>query len=309
MSAGPGLGFGVVGGEAAVTLRGRDLEATFLPGLGMVGASLRHRGDELLAGPGGLRSYRGGHPARLPLLHPWANRLSSRRYRVGGVGVDLRGVPLGTDPHGLPIHGTMLAARGWRVVRAEAGDRGARLSARFDFAGRPDLLRSFPFPHELEVDAVLEASTLKVTTTVRATGARSVPLSFGWHPYFRLPGAARRSWVLELPARRHLALDPRGLPTGEARAEGAEAAPIGSRTFDDLYALGRRRVLGLQGAGHRLTVEFDGGYPFAQVYAPPRTSFACLEPMAAPTNALVDGGYRSVPPGRSAAAAFTVTVE
>ena len=76
-----------------VRLRSGLLEATFLPDLGMLGTSLRHRGDEVLALPGGLEGYRAGDVTGLPLLAPWANRLGARRYEVEGVVVDLEGFP------------------------------------------------------------------------------------------------------------------------------------------------------------------------------------------------------------------------
>ena len=38
-----------------------------------------------------------------------------------------------------------------------------------------------------------------------------------------------------------------------------------------------------------MAVEFDAGYPFAQVYAPADAGFVCLEPMTAPANALISG--------------------
>ena len=53
-----------------------------------------------------------------------------------------------------------------------------------------------------------------MNTTVRPTGHRPVPIAFGWHPYLQLDSAPRREWTLRLPARQHLALDERGLPTG-----------------------------------------------------------------------------------------------
>ena len=102
-------------GEPAVVLAAGGLEATFLPGLGLLGASLRHQGEELLALPGGVAGYRDGHVTGLPLLAPWANRLAGRRYRAAGVEVDLDGLPLHTDPGGLPIHGTLTAHPGWRL--------------------------------------------------------------------------------------------------------------------------------------------------------------------------------------------------
>ena len=105
-------------GEAAITLEAGELMATFLPAVGMTGVSLRFRGREFLALPGGVGGLRAGGTAGLPLLAPWANRLASRHYRAAGVEVDLDGVPLPTDPNGLPIHGLLLGSPGWRVERA-----------------------------------------------------------------------------------------------------------------------------------------------------------------------------------------------
>ena len=52
------------------------LEAAFAPGVGMIGCSLRHRGEELLGQRGGLAKYaEAGSTFGIPLLHPWANRL------------------------------------------------------------------------------------------------------------------------------------------------------------------------------------------------------------------------------------------
>ena len=281
------------------------LVATFLPELGLLGASLSHRGDDLLALPGGLDGYRSGAVTGLPLLAPWANRLGAPRYDVEGVTVDLEGLALHTDDQGLPIHGTLSAQPGWEVV--EADDRS--FTARFDFGDHLGLLTSFPFPHELRVEVAIAAATLSVTTTVTPTTDRAVPISFGYHPYLQLPGVRREDLRLRLPARRHLQLDSRGLPTGVDRAEDAEDEPLGSRTFDDLYELASDRRLGLRGGGRRLTLELEDGYRFAQVFTPPAAAIVCLEPMTAAVNALVDGGYELVSPGASFTARFSLTVE
>ena len=302
----------VVDGEPAVTLAAGELEATFLPGLGLLGTSLRHRGEELLALPGGVQGYRDGHVTGLPILAPWANRLPGWRYRAAGVEVSLEGLDLHTDPADLPIHGTLTAHEGWRLERLAAQADRAVLEAGFDYGAWPEPLAAFPFPHRLTVAATLRGASLAVTTTVTATGDRPVPVAFGWHPYLRLPGAPRAAWRLLLPARTHLELDDRGLPTGKATDEPAEADPVGDRTFDDLYALaedpaGRR--LGLEAAGRRLLVGYGEGYDYAQVFAPPGTEFVCLEPMTAPTAALAAGTTPLVPPGESFSAQFTIAVE
>ena len=242
---------------AGVTVSSGPLAATFLPELGMLGVSLRHRGEELLALPGGLDGYRTGAVTGLPLLAPWANRLGGRRYEVEGVVVDLEGLALNTDDHGLPIHGTMSAQPGWEVVEQAEHS----FAARFDFGEHPELLASFPFPHELRVEVTVAGSTLRVATTVTPTSDRAVPVSFGYHPYLRLPGVQREDVHLRLPARRHLVLDDRGLPTGAARTEDAEDERLGSRTFDDLYELDDDRRLELTGGGRRLVLELRGGLP------------------------------------------------
>lgn len=290
-------------GEAAVTLVCGLLEATFLPDLGMLGASLRHDGDELLALPAGLAGYRASHQSGLPLLAPWANRLDRHRYEITGRTVDLAGLGLSTDPNGLPIHGTMTAQRGWDVVRLEA----ATVSVRFDYGAHPALLAAFPFPHEIIVEARLDERSLSVTTTVRPSTDLAVPVAFGWHPYLRLPRSPRRSWRLVLPDRDHLELDGRGLPTGRSTPEPAEARPIGDRTFDDLYALGEGRVLALETAKRRLAVSYGEGYPYAQVFAPTAAGFACLEPMTVSTNALGRGDCPLVMPGEEFSATFSIT--
>jgi aldose 1-epimerase len=296
-------------GEAAVTLAAGELEATFLPGLGLLGASLRHRGEELLALPGGVDGYRAGHVTGLPILAPWANRLAGRRFRTAGVEVDLEGVALHTDPGGLPIHGTLTAHPGWRLELLAAEDERAVLRASFDYGAWPELLAAFPFPHELVVEAAVAGATLAVTTTLRAGARRPVPVAFGWHPYLRLPGPPRSAWRLLLPEREHLALDGRGLPTGLADHEPAEAEAVGERAFDDLYALGPERTLGLEAGGRRLLVDYGDGYRYAQVFAPPGGEFVCLEPMTVSTNALGAGTCPLVEPGGAFTAAFALRVE
>jgi len=289
-------------GEPGVVLSAGDYEAVFLPGLGMLGASLTYRGTELVYLGGGPARYRAGHQTGFPLLAPWANRLAARRYRAAGVDVDLRRLPLGTDENGLPIHGTMTAQRGWKIVRLEPGS----LRTTFDYGARDDLLKAFPFPHALDLTVALSEAGLRVDVTVRPTGRRRVPVSFGWHPYFTVPGS-RSSWRLELPPRRHLELDAKSIPTGRTTRERADRERLGARTFDDGYALGGDRRFALEGDGCRLDIRFGTNYPYAQVFAPPRSTFVAIEPMTAPTNALATGRCPVVRPGQRFTASFTVS--
>ena len=72
-------------GYPAIRLTEGDLAATFVPQLGMIGASLTHKGDELLGQRNGLAAYEAkGSTMGIPLLYPWANRLAGFQYDVAG---------------------------------------------------------------------------------------------------------------------------------------------------------------------------------------------------------------------------------
>ena len=286
-----------------------DLTARFATHAGMVGCSLRHRGEELLGLGGGLPAYLDhGAVFGIPLLYPWANRLGGWGYEACGRKVELdRESPLlHGDEHCLPIHGALAAASDWRVT-----DRGASwLTAELDFGAHPELLAVFPFPHVLELAIRLEGAQLEVTTTVNAGRESAVPVSFGFHPYLAPPGAAREDWWVELPARTALALDSLSLPTGAATELEPEAFALGARTFDDLFAVAPGSRFSVTGGGRRATVELTSGYDYAQVFAPADQAVICFEPMTAPVDALRShDGLESVPPAGAARATFTLRVD
>jgi galactose mutarotase-like enzyme len=291
------------------------IEASFVASAGMVGCSLRHRGEELLGQRRGLAYYAEKRSTMgIPLLHPWANRVSETRFELLGRVVDLEraGAVLYRDPNGLPMHGLLAAAPEWEITTRSADGNGALLRARYDFAARADRIAAFPFPHVVEMEVALREATLRIATTVTATSDATVPVAFGYHPYLRLPAVPRAEWLIEAPVREHLVLDERSLPTGEREPADVTSGALGNRTFDDLYAgVQDGAVFSLAGGGRRLEVEFESGYPVAVIFAPDADDVICFEPMTAPTNALVTGApeLRVVEPGLSFTAAFAVHVK
>jgi galactose mutarotase-like enzyme len=202
----------------------------------------------------------------------------------------------------------MAAAGGWRVEAVLADTTRALLQARFVFGDDPAHLRSFPFPHELVVFAELSDQGLRISTEVRNTGVRNVPVAFGWHPVLTLD-AARADTSVVLPDREHLELDGRGLPTGASRHEAAGARRLVPDVgLDESYRLPAGRVLAVAGAGRRIEVEGDERFGFAQVWAPADSRTVALEPMTAPVDALVSGDHRVVPPGGRDTATFVIRI-
>jgi aldose 1-epimerase len=303
-------------GMAALTLESAaagGVVATFVPEAGMIGCSLRAGGEELLGQRGGLAKYVGsGSTMGIPFLHPWANRLGSSRFELGGRAVDLDrpGVAVKRDDAGLPMHGMLTAIGGWVVDRHLETDDGGLLLASFDFASHVLLMEAFPFAHRVELRAELSGAELTIATTVRAGAAGPVPIAFGFHPYLRLPGVDRAEWEMEAPVHERLLLDRRQLPTGAREPVAIAPAPLGERELDEAFlAPPAGEPFALSGGGHRLELRFGEGYRYAQIYAPLDTDAVAFEPMTAPTNALVSGeDLPWIDAGQSFTASFTIRV-
>lgn len=294
----------------SVVLRDRSssLTATYVPSAGMICTSLSDDGIELLGQRRGLAAYLSDAKTMgIPILYPWANRLSANGYDVDGGAVTLTSGVGGVrgDANGLPMHGVLAAYPGWLITEQSEN----RLTAELDFGSRPALLASFPFPHVVTLDVTLADRVLTVSTTVTPTTAVSVPLCYGFHPYFTIPGVPRSEWTLQTPRLRHLLVDERGIPTGDAEDWPAFSEKLGDKIFDDGFdEVSPGSIFTLAGGGRRLDVVMDQGYPAAQIFAPANDDLVAIEPMAAPTNALHAGGYRTADPGRPGAATFAIRV-
>ena len=141
-----------------------DLQATFWPAAGMLGASFRFGGVELLRRVDDLDAARiKGSTAGIPLLYPWANRLGGLQYRAAGhqVSLDSCSPRLHFDDHKLPMHGVPWCQLQWNVVLNYPD----ALTARLDWLSR-ELLAIFPFPHHVEIAVRLRPVALEIQITV-----------------------------------------------------------------------------------------------------------------------------------------------
>jgi aldose 1-epimerase len=283
-----------------------DLEAVFLPVMGMLGASFRHRGEELLRRLENLESAADkGSTAGIPLLYPWANRLAVPRYMAGDreIWLDLTSPLLHTDDQGLLIHGVKWALLNWEVITSKSN----QLVTRFEW-NKPELLKVFPFRHQIEFSATLTPESLTIATEILSED--TIPVSFGFHPYFGLPGTDRSQWRLEMPAMRKLLLDNKKIPTGEEQFTDQFNDLLGEQDIDSGFALlDDIPKFSISGEGRRITLEFLENYRYAQIFAPKNKDFVALEPMTAPTSALTSGtGLVWVQPEQNFKAVFRISV-
>ena len=175
---------------------------------GMIGTSLSDDGVELLGQRRGLHAYlTAGKTMGIPILYPWANRLSANSYNVDGETVTL------TPGDRRGPHRPQRAADPRRARRLSglAGQRprsANELTAELDFGADPRLLASFPFPHVLDGDVTLADRALTVRTTVTATDDTAGAAVLRLPPVPAAPRrAARASGRSRRPPLRHLPLD------------------------------------------------------------------------------------------------------
>src|ERR1700751_6264218 len=95
-----------------------SLTATYVPAAGMVGTSLSDDGVELLGQRRGLHAYMTtGKTMGIPILYPWANRLSANTYGVDKAAVTLTpGIGGGRNHQdAVVIHGIRIPLQGREI--------------------------------------------------------------------------------------------------------------------------------------------------------------------------------------------------
>jgi aldose 1-epimerase len=292
---------------------GNGLAASFAPAANMVLHSLTLGDRELLATRNGLAAYvERGSTMGVPLLYPWANRLAGFRYSAAGAEVvlDRDSELFKCDPGGLPIHGALPSLLTWEVVGSAIDAEAASLLARLDWDPAHRAFELFPFPHRLEYRARVGERTVEIEVALEPTEDAAVPVSFGFHPYLRIPAGDRATAEMTLPVRRALLHDASMIPTGETEPCEPGLRQLGDTAWDDGFSdLADPPRFGLRNHGSEVALTFLRGYRFAQVFAPPGSDFVCFEPMTAPANALANGAdLPLVAPGGRYGAAFEIAV-
>jgi aldose 1-epimerase len=246
-----------------------------------------------------------------PLLAPWANRLDHDGFYANGKHYVL-------NPHlnnyrrdgaKQPIHGLVTYASEWKVTKVSADEKGAEMTSRLEFWRYPDYMAQFPFAHTLDVTHRLHDGVLEVETTIENHSTETMPVSIGYHPYFKLHDSPRDSWKVILPAKESYVLSGSLVATGEKKAMPYQSPqPLQGISLDDVLGglipgESGRTEFAVQGAKERIAVLYGPKYPVAVVYSPAGRDFICFEPMSGPTNAFnlkQAGKYadlQTIPPG------------
>ena len=196
----------------------------------------------------------------------------------------------------------MLQSR-WRGVRTSA----RRVSLSYALAPAP----GYPFELALAVSYELASGGIVMTLHATNVGAERAPFGAGLHPYLTPGTTDVDDMVLEIPARAHVPVDERLLPTGPAApVEGTELdfrrpRRLGALRVDACFGeLGRspagvaRVRLGTNSGPGQLTVWMDERFRFVQVFT--ADAAIAVEPMTCAPDAFNSGdGLVVLEPGAS----------
>jgi aldose 1-epimerase len=176
--------------------------------VGNMAISLTVRGHELLHWPYRSLTDFAAAPrlCGIPFLAPWANRLDEPAFYANGrrYAFDM---DLGNVTGAIPIHGFLGTTSAWEVVEHRADATAAWLTSRLEFFRQPAWMKQFPFAHTIDMTYRLAGGVLEVTTTIENLSVDPMPVSIGYHPYFRLTDSPRDDWSISVAARTHWRLE------------------------------------------------------------------------------------------------------
>ncbi len=256
-------------------------QALVAPDFGMNTVSLRFAGQPVLREPGSLAQLaREGCVYGIPLLLP-PNRTADGRFCFEGVRYTL---PINEPACGNHLHG-LLHAQPFAVRRHSQ----TAVCAEYNNTGAV-----FPFAFCLRAEYRLSAKGYRQRFTLRNTGRRDMPLTFGLHTAFAQQPAFR------VPVGQCWAVNERFLPTGRLlpltpaqRQYRRGAATQGQPVRGFFTSAGRTAQIG--DTLYRVSAAFDQWVLWNGDGA---GGFCCIEPLQGAVNALNTGvGLLRLAPG------------
>ena len=282
---------------------------SIIPSVGNITFSMKVKGQDVLLWPYASVEAFKARPALsgIPFLAPWANRLDEQAFYANGkrYAFDME---LGNVRGAIPIHGFTTTNDKWQVVEVKADGRSAWVTSKLEFWKVPLWMKQWPFAHTIEMTHRLADGVLQVETKITNLSAEPMPVSVGFHPYFRLTDSTREEWMLSLPVKTHWILPSTKAPTGETEpAEklfpNPQSVALKDYNLDDVFsdlardAQGRAHFI-LKGKQQQLDVAFGPLWRGATVWSPNPNgtgrgggqasdpNFIAFEPMAGISNGL-----------------------
>ena len=150
----------------------------------------------------------------------------------------------------------------------------------------------YPFAFDMNVRYRLEeANRLTIITTVHNRSGKTIPMSDGWHPYFKL-GETIDTATLQFNSKTQLEFDENLLPTGKKvkNKKWFKGASLANEFLDNSFLLDFNEPMPHCSLidyplGLALHIYPEKAYPILQVYTPPHRKSIAIENLSAAPDA------------------------
>jgi aldose 1-epimerase len=261
---------------------------SIVPAAGANLIDLQFKGNSVLDGYQTPEELEAGKWGKSSLLFPFPNRLDGGKYTWNG---KTRQFPINNAATGNAIHG-FVRDEAFEVEYVFLARTCASIRCFYDYPGDRDY---YPFPFSMEVEFTLhDSGKFEFRVEVQNLHDETMPLGFGWHPYFKLAGHVEEH-ALQLPACEKVAINDRLIPTG-GRSQYRDFATLTNledtqldTCFQATSSFNNYRLT-LSGAGRQLQINAPiKQFPFFQVFTPPHRESIALEPMSCNVDAFNNG--------------------
>jgi aldose 1-epimerase len=250
-----------------------------IPSVGNIAYEMKVKGVNVLRWPYASVEDFKARPgtSAIPFLAPWANRLDEQAFYANGkrYGFDME---LGNVRGAIPIHGFVTTTNLWEVVEAKADGKSAWVTSKLEFYKQPMWMKQWPFAHTIEMTYRLQEGVLQVQTTIKNMSSEAMPVSVGFHPFFRVADSPREEWIISAPVKTHWILAGTKAPTGETEpAEklfpNPQAVALKDYNLDDVFSdlvrdpQGRAHFI-LKGKQQQVEVMFGPNWRGATMWSP-----------------------------------------
>lgn len=217
-------------------------------------------------------------------LSPYVCRIPEARYKFAGVEYHIGKFKL----QDAVIHG-LLYNLPFDVIEEQASADRAFIKLQCDYTGNDE---GFPFAYTCTIEYRLEGnSALSLITTIENKSGGLMPISDGWHPYFKFDRTID-DLQLEFQSKEILEFNEGLVPTGKLNAFAGFTSikQIGNKIFDNAFTLNFAEcqpMCLLRDPQQKVQIEIspDIAYPYLQVYTPPHRKSIAIENLSSAPNA------------------------
>lgn len=185
------------------------------------------------------------------------------------------------------IHGLLYDAM-FNIVNSGADNNSAFVTLQYVYSKKDE---GFPFEYSCEITYRLkENNQLSITTTIVNKSNKEMPLSDGWHPYFKF-NQLINDLLFKINAEQILEFDDKLLPTGKIFSfnEFQTLKKLSDNFFDNCFLLKNTAEPAciIEDIKNKLRLKILRleNYPYLQVYTPPHRNSMAIENLSSAPDA------------------------